>query len=60
MNALRFVGARLREASSWAGISAVLGTLGGQLPAPVNVAVFSLAAAAAILAVLLRDPGSPH
>jgi hypothetical protein len=55
---MEFILARLREASSWAGISAVLGTLGGQLAAPVNVAVFSLAAGAAIAAVLLKDSGS--
>jgi hypothetical protein len=56
---MRYLRARLREASSWAGFSAVLGVLGSQLPAPHGMQAYIASAVAGAIAVLLRDPGSP-
>ena len=51
--------ARFKEPSSWAGVSAILLTLGLSLPAEVNVAITYVGAGAAgLLAFFLREKGA--
>lgn len=50
---------RLKEGSTWAGFAASLGTLGSQVPAPYSYVAFAATALCGLLAILLKDKGTP-
>ena len=48
----------LSDASTWASLSAVTGTLGTQLPAPHSQVAYTASAVSAVLGILIKGGGN--